>query len=63
MQIEYVTRIGLATGWLSSEQRELSMGGGMLGQIVEDYQRVLAAIAKILGYGEPCEWRDPLQSR
>jgi len=32
-------------------------------QIVEDDQRVLAAIAKILGYGEPRERRDPLQSR
>jgi hypothetical protein len=44
-------------------QRELSMGGSMLSQIVEDDQRVLPATAKILGYGEPCEWRDPLQSR
>jgi hypothetical protein len=39
------------------------MGRGMLGQIVEDDQGVLAAIAKILGYGEPRERRDPLQSR
>ena len=63
MQIEYIARIGFATGWLSGEQREFAMGRGMLGQIVEDDQRVLAAIAKILGYGEPCERRDPLQSR
>src|SRR5258708_38323200 len=63
MQIEYIARIGFATGWLSGEQREFAMGRGMLGQIVEDDQRVLAAIAKILGYGEARERRDPLQSR
>jgi hypothetical protein len=39
------------------------MGRGMFGQIVDDDQRVLAAIAEVLGDGKAGERRDPLQSR
>ena len=38
------------------------MGGGVLGEIVDDDQRMLAAIAKIFRHGEAGERRDPLQS-
>ena len=38
------------------------MGRGMLCQIVDHDQRMLAAIAEILGHGEAGEGRDPLQS-
>ncbi len=61
MNVEHVAGIGLAAGRLTGEQRDLAMGGGVLGQIVDDDQRVLAAIAKILRDGEARERRDPLQ--
>jgi len=44
MQVEYVTGIRLAAGWLAGQQRQLAVGGGVLGQIVDDDQRVLAVI-------------------
>ena len=62
VQVEYVTGIGLAAGWLAGQQRELAVGRGMLGQIVDDDQRVLAVIPEILGDRETRERRDPLQS-
>jgi hypothetical protein len=63
MQVEDVTGIGLAAGWLASEQREFAMGRGVLCQIVDDNQRVLAVIPEIFGDRETSERRDPLQSR
>src|SRR5450432_3552722 len=39
------------------------MGGGVLGQVVDHDQGVLAAVTKILRHGETRERRDPLQSR
>src|SRR5208282_2458248 len=61
MQIEDVAGVGLATGRLAREQREFAMGHGVLRQVVEDDQRMLAAIAEIFRYREPGERRDPLQ--
>ena len=63
VQVEDVARIGLATGRLARQQRDLAMGGGVLGQVVDHDQRMLAAVAKILGHGEAGERRDPLQAR
>jgi len=37
------------------------MGRGVLCQVVDDDQRVLAPVAEILGDREAGEWRDPLQ--
>ena len=39
------------------------MGRGVLGQVVDDDQRVLAAIAEVFGHREAGEGRDPLQAR
>ena len=61
MQVKNVTGIGLAAGRLARQQRELAMGRGMLGQIVDDDQRVLTVIPEIFGDRETRERRDPLQ--
>ena len=63
MQIEYVAGISLAAGWLAGQQSQLAMGRGMLCQIVDDDQRVLAAVPEIFGDRETRERRDPLQPR
>ena len=61
MDIENVARKGLAPGRLAGEQRELAVGRGVLGQVVDDDERVAAAIAEIFGDGEAGERSDPLQ--
>ena len=52
MNVEHVAGIGFAPGRLTRQQRDLAMGGGVLGQIVDHDQRVLAAIAEIFRHGE-----------
>ena len=63
MQIEDVAGIGLASRRLMRQQRELAMRRGVLAQIVDDDERVAAAVAEIFGHGEAGEGRDPLQAR
>ena len=63
MQVEDVTGIGFATRRLTRQQGDLAMRRRVLGQIVDHHQRVLAAIAEILGHGHAGERRDPLQAR
>jgi hypothetical protein len=36
VQVEDVTRIGLAAGWAAQQQRHLAVRPGVLGQVVED---------------------------
>ena len=61
MDVEYVARKGLASRRLAGEQRKFAMGRGVLGQIVDDDERVAAAVAEIFADGEAGERRDPLQ--
>ena len=63
MQVEDIARIGLAAGRLAGQQREFAMGRGVLGQIVDDDERVAAPVAEIFGDGEAGKGRDPLQRR
>ena len=63
MHIEHVAGIGLASGRLARQQRDLAMAGGVLRQVVDHDQGMLAAIAEILGHGEAGEGGDPLQTR
>ena len=62
MDIEDIAGIGLAAGRLARQQRDLAVAGGVFGQVVDDDQRVLAAVAEILRHGEAGERRDPLQA-
>jgi len=62
VQVKNVTGIGLAAGWLAGQQCQLAVSCGMLGQIVDDDQRMLAVIPEIFGDRETRERRDPLQS-
>ena len=61
MQVKNVTGIGLAAGWLAGQQCQLAVSCGMLGQIVDDDQRMLAVIPEMFGDRETRERRDPLQ--
>ena len=48
MQVEDVTRVGLATRRTTQQQGHLTISNGLLGQIVVDDQSVLAIVAEIL---------------
>ena len=63
VDIENVARKGLAARRLAGQQRELAMGRGVLRQIVDDDERVAAAVAEIFADREAGERRDPLQRR
>ncbi len=63
MQVEHVTRVGLASRRPSEQQRQLAICGGLLGQIIKNDQGVLAVVAKVLAHGHPGVRREELQRR
>lgn len=48
VQVENVTRVGLTTRRTTQEQGHLTVGDGLLGQIVVDDQSVLAVVTEVL---------------
>jgi len=51
VQVEDVARVGLAARRTAQQQRHLAVGDGLLGQVVEDDEGVLAAVAEELAHG------------
>ena len=51
VEIEDITGVGLTTGGSSEEERHLSVGDGLLGEIVIDNQGVLAVVSEVLTDG------------
>src|SRR3989304_3398272 len=45
VQVEHVARVRLATGRAAEQQRELPVGGGVLGEVVVDAERVAPGVA------------------
>ena len=50
VEIEHVAGIGFAARRAAQQQRDLAVGDGLLGQVVIDDQRVLAAVAEVLAH-------------
>ena len=63
MQVEHVAGVSLASRRTAQEQRHLAIGPGLLGQVVVDDERVLAAVAEILTHGAAGIGRDELHRR
>jgi len=63
MQVEHVAGVGFATRRTAQQQRHLAIGPGLLGQIVVDDQRVLAAVAEVLAHGTAGVRGDVLHGR
>ena len=63
MHVKYVAGISLPAWRLPGQQRDLAVGRGVLGQVVENDQCVLAPVAKIFRHRHRRERRDPLKSR
>ena len=53
MKIKHVAGIGLATRRAAKQQRHGTVGLGLLGQVVEDDQDVLAGVHPVLADGRP----------
>ena len=51
VEVEDVTGVGLTTGGTSQQQRHLSVGHGLLGQVVEDDDGVHAVVSEVLAHG------------
>ena len=49
--VEDITGVGLTTGGTTEEKRHLTVGNGLLGQIVVDDERVLSIITEPLPDG------------
>lgn len=50
VEVEDVTRVGLTTRGTAKQKRHLTVGDGLLGQIVVDDQGVLAVVAEVFTY-------------
>ena len=63
MQVEDVAGEGLATRRPAKQQGELSVGVGLLRQVVVDHERVLALVEEVLAHRRSRERRHPLDRR
>src|SRR5437667_1781583 len=63
MQIEHVAGIGFAARRAAQQQRHLTIGDGLLGQVVIDDDGVHAVVAEIFAHGAAGERRDVLHRR
>src|SRR5690606_38968380 len=51
VQVENIARVGFTTGRTTQQQGDLTVGPGLLGQVVINDQGVLAAVAVVLDHG------------
>jgi hypothetical protein len=49
---------GISTGRAAEKQTHLTVGNGLLGQVVVDDKSVLAVVTEPLSHGASSEWRD-----
>ena len=52
MEIEDVSGVGLPAGGTAQQKRHLSVGHGLLGQVVEDDDSVHAVVSEVLSHGD-----------
>ena len=51
MEVEDVTGVRLTTRWSSKQQRHLSIGNSLLGQVIEDDNGMLSIVSEPLTHG------------
>ena len=62
VQVEHVARVGLAARRAAQQQRDGAVGLGLLGQVVEHDQHVLAVVHPVLGDGRTGVGRKPFEA-
>ncbi len=63
MQVEHVAGEGLATGWAAQQQRDGAVGVGLLGEIIEHDEHVLAVVHPVLTDRRPRVRSQPFEAR
>ena len=63
VEVEDVAGVGLAARRTPQQQGDLAVGGGLLGQIVVDHQRVLAVVEEVLAHRAAGVGGDELERR
>ena len=63
VQVEHVTRVGLTARRAAQQQRHGAVGLGLLGEVVEDDQHVLAVVHPVLADGRAGVGREVLEAR
>jgi hypothetical protein len=61
VEVENVTWVGLTSGWTTEKKGHLTVGNGLLGEIVEDDDSVLAVVTEPLTHGATSERSDVLK--
>jgi len=61
VQVEYITWVGLSSWWSSEEEGHLSVGDGLLGQIVVHDEGVSSVISEPLAHGATRVWSEVLK--
>ncbi len=61
MEVEDVTGVSLATGRTPEQERHLTVGDGLLGQVVKDDEGVFAVVPEVLAEGAARVRRQVLQ--
>src|SRR5690625_5516699 len=62
MQIEHITRISFAARWATQQQRNLTIGPSLFGQVIINDQRVLTAVTIVFADGTASEGGQVLHS-
>ena len=61
VEVEDITWVSLTTGWSSEEEGHLSVGNGLLGEIVVDDEGVLAVVSEVLTDSASGVWSQELE--
>jgi len=61
VQVEYITWVGLSSWWSSEEEGHLSVGDGLLGQIVVHDEGVSSVVSEPLTHGASRVWSEVLK--
>jgi hypothetical protein len=61
VEVEDITWVGLTSWWTTEKKGHLTVGNGLLGQIIEDDNGVLAVVTEPLTHGGTSEWGDVLE--
>lgn len=48
MEVEDISWVSLTSGWATEKERHLTIGDGLLGQIIEDDESVLSVVTEPL---------------
>jgi len=61
VEVEDITWVGFAAGWATEEEGHLTVGDGLLGQVIVEDHGMLAVVAEELSHGGSGVWGEELE--